>query len=200
MLVSICGTPGVGKTTAASMLADHGWEIIQEKDLISDLSLFDEIDMENGELIVEPDILRKGFRVWAEKLTADTVLEGHLSYLAPADLVLLMRIDPLVVRERLLKRDYSEDKITDNVEAEALGYIFFRCCEEEENALLEKDWKEMGKGQALLLERDVTDLSPEAISEWFLEMIGAFRDKKLKMISLYRPGKVDWLEAYAEWF
>ena len=200
MLVSICGTPGVGKTTAASMLADHGWDIIREKDLISDLSLFDEIDAENGDMIVDPDILREGFRCWAEKLTSDTVLEGHLSYLAPADLVILMRLDPLVVRERLLKRNYSEDKITDNIEAEALGYILFRCCEEEEKALGEKDWKEIGKGQSLIIERDVTNMSPEIISEWFIEMIGALRDKKLKMISLYRPGKVDWLEAYAEWF
>ncbi len=200
MLVSICGTPGVGKTTAASMLAGQGWDIIQEKDLISDLSLFEEIDTENDEMIVDPDILRDGFRCWAEKLNSDAILEGHLSYLAPADLVLLMRLDPREIKERLLKRDYHEDKINDNVEAEALGYILIRCCEGEEKALGEKEWKEIGKGQALIVERDVTGMSPEIISRWFLEMIGAFRDKKLKMISLYRPGKVDWLEAYAEWF
>jgi adenylate kinase len=200
MLISVCGTPGTGKTTAVESLKTSGWNVVQERDLIQDLSLFERIDEDHDEMIVEPDDLRSGLIRWATDLGHDTIIDGHLSYLAPSDMIILLRLDPGELSSRLSLRGYDEEKIRDNVEAEAVGYLVTKCIEEEEAVLGGREWKEMIPGGKLLMERDVTGLSSNEITAWINEVIDAYRGKKLNVISRYRPGNVDWLEAHSKWY
>jgi adenylate kinase len=49
------------------------------------------------------------------------IIEGHLSHYFPkADLVMVFRTEPHILKGRLQKRDWKEDKIRENLEAEAL--------------------------------------------------------------------------------
>ena len=199
MLISVCGTPGVGKTTVSSMFSDQGWKVISEKDLIRDMSLFDEMDTKNDEMIVDLEVVRNGFEKWAEDRTQDTILDGHLSYLAPSDIIFILRLDPQVLKERLSLRNYDQEKIDSNVGSEVIGYLLVKSVEEEQKVIDNNDAQWMGDGRKLVLERDITSLSKDEILGWMLEMIEAFRGKRLKTVSLYRPGKIDWLEAYSQW-
>ncbi len=50
MIVSLCGTPGVGKTTTASRLSDLGIEVLSEKEAIKEMGLYEEYDIKNDEV------------------------------------------------------------------------------------------------------------------------------------------------------
>lgn len=200
MLVSLCGTPGVGKTSTARQLIKHGIEVLSERELIEKMELYESYDKENDEFIVNPDVLRRGWRSLKGTICGDTVIEGHMSYLAPSNLTLVLRVRPSIVKNRLVERDYREEKIRENVEAEALGYLLIMAWEEEDRANDGGDWTFLEGGGKVVLEKDVTDLSPEEIAEWVLEMMDAAREKRLSPLLRYRPGKVDWLEECAEWF
>ena len=50
------------------------------------------------------------------------IFEGHVSHLLDgADKVIVLRVRPEILAERLNARNYSESKIRENLEAEALG-------------------------------------------------------------------------------
>jgi adenylate kinase len=200
MLVSLCGTPGVGKTTVACELKRRGLHILSEREVVEDLKLFDSYDPESDEYVVDPSILGEGLACIREKLDTDTVIEGHLSYLAPSDLTVILRVHPRILKERLDGRDYPDSKVRDNTEAEMLGYILIKAWEEEDAANENGDWTELKPGGRIVLERDVTGMPPVEVADWIVGMIEAFREKKLSTLLHFRPGKVDWLEECAEWF
>ncbi len=145
-------------------------------------------------------MVREGLTHLSENIKGDAVIEGHLSYLAPSDLMIIIRLDPSILRKRLNERGYSDEKVKENIEAEALGYLLTKAWEEEDRANSESDWTALDKGGRVVLERDVSGLSSEDIADWIIEMIKAAREKRLSTLLHYRPGKVDWLEECAEWF
>ena len=50
------------------------------------------------------------------------IFEGHVTHLLDgADRVVVLRVRPEILEKRLEERDYSESKIRENLEAEALG-------------------------------------------------------------------------------
>ena len=200
MLISICGTPCSGKTTSSKILKKNGWDVINDRDLIRHLSLFEEVDENSGELIVDTDEIREGFTRWAADNGPRSVLEGHLSYLAPFDICFILRLDPLELKNRLSSRGYTEVKVKDNLESEALGYVTIKAIEEWE----ERTGISISEGYVasnpLVLERDITGMSPDDIGKWFLSVIDSTGGERLNSISLYRPGSIDFLEAYSKWF
>ncbi len=200
MIVSLCGTPGVGKTTTAALLRDRGIEVISEKETIKEMGLYEEYDITNDEYIVDLSVVREGLTHLVGRIKGDAVIEGHLSYLAPSDLMIIMRLDPSLLSKRLNERGYSVEKVKENIEAEALGYLLTKALEEEDRVNGNGDRTGVGKVGRVVVERDVTGLSPEDIAAWIIEMMEAEREKRLSTILHYRPGKVDWLEEWAKWF
>jgi broad-specificity NMP kinase len=178
----------------------HGIAVLSERKLIEDMGLYDSYDEENDEFIVDPDVLRRGWNGLKETMSGDTILEGHMSYLAPSDLTLILRVRPSIVKNRLEERDYRIEKVRENVEAEALGYLLIMAREEEDRANEGGDWTLLNDGSRIVLENNVTDLSPKEVANWVLEMMRAVREKRLSSILRYRPGNIDWLEECAEWF
>ena len=63
--------------------------------------------------------------VWPEE--SCILIDGHLSHLLSVDAAVIIRCEPSVLRERLQSRDYSVQKVEENVECELIGLITAEC-------------------------------------------------------------------------
>jgi adenylate kinase len=150
MRIAITGTPGVGKTTVAKLLA-------QELD-------FDYIDLnklaEDKDLITGTDVRRNAKIINIKalptlQLPKNCVIDGHLSQYCKADLVIVLRCDPRELRKRLAQKRWGLPKVKENLEAEALGVI----------ALEARDLNPE------TYEMDVTKILPQYTAEAIVEMV-----------------------------
>lgn len=128
-VIFISGTPCTGKTTVATDLNDY----LSENGFNSRLIKINDFAFENDLVLGEdPDKLYKVIDI--DKLNDclneeigknnDVVLivEGHLSHLCVgADKMIVLRLNPSILKERLEERNYTESKIQENLEAEALA-------------------------------------------------------------------------------
>jgi len=161
MEIALTGTPGTGKSTAAR-LVDAGFRVIDLNGIIKDGYNIG-ADPERGSLIADLDRLEG----YVEKLHGDYIIEGHVSHFLPADLVVVLRTSPAVLRKRLAERGWSRPKIDENVEAEALDVILVEALEMNDR----------------VCEVDATSMTPEQVAEAVREIAGG-TDK-------YKPGSVD---------
>lgn len=200
MITSLCGTPGTGKTTTSALLRADGLKVIALTELIKDLKADEGTDPGTGELIVDLGFLRTALEGWAGRTQGDIMVEGHLSYLAPASLVLLFRTDPNVILDRLLARGYSEEKARENAEAEAVSYLLFECMGQEKEALSGMDWTALPEDCPVVLEVDATFMGPREQADWVKAMIGARKEKRYIDMLPFRPPVVDWIEVVSGWY
>lgn len=162
MRICITGTPGTGKTSVTEELEGFNridlTEFIREKGLGQ---VRNEIEVETEKVVntLENEI----------KDEEDVVVEGHLSHHLPADLCIVLRCRPDVLKSRLSERDYSEQKIDENVQAEILDLILSETVEKQEN----------------ILEIDTTERKPEDVAQ-------EIQDKIKKNETGY--GSIDWTE------
>ena len=117
--IFITGTPCTGNTTIASKLngrlikindlaRSHGFIIGVDEDKGYEIIDIEKLSLYVGELINESEEL--------------LIFEGHVTHLLDgADRVIVLRVRPEILEKRLEARDYSESKIRENLEAEALG-------------------------------------------------------------------------------
>ena len=120
-IYALTGTPGTGKTSISKNLNK---KVLHLSNLYSKSS---EGKNENGEWIVDLDKLNSLIQ---EKLVDNMVVEGHFAHLMDnMDHIIVLRCDPRELRIRMNKRKYSEDKIKENLEAEAIGLIYSEACE-----------------------------------------------------------------------
>jgi adenylate kinase len=123
MFVALTGTPGVGKTSVGGILAKWGFEVIYLKGL-------------ENKCVVGCDKKRLCPIFDIEKISASlieqtrhqsgglVIVEGHLSHLlSRIDKIIVLRCHPEILRNRLVKKGWSLDKICENVMAEALDVI-----------------------------------------------------------------------------
>ena len=148
-VIFITGTPGVGKTTVANYLnkelkKKYNSKIFQINEIAIENDLIQGIDSKKKYKIVDIDKLNKKlFEIINEDNTKDlnyniekneesvsddleileiAIFEGHLSHLCDyCDKVVVLRLNPKSLEKRLKKRDYSESKIQENLEAESLA-------------------------------------------------------------------------------
>ncbi|MBE27591.1 MAG: toxin [Euryarchaeota archaeon] len=111
---ALTGTPGTGKTTISALL---------QNDLISLSDYYEEFSdgrAKDGEWVVNIKRLESSI----ESLEWE-VAEGNFSHqLNIVDKVIVLRCDPAVLVNRLKERNYSNKKIRENLEAEAMGIIY----------------------------------------------------------------------------
>lgn len=119
--IFITGTPCTGKTTVSEVLSKRlNCKLIKINDLAIENDLVLGIDEDKGYKVIDIDALDDK----VSNLIDDevTIFEGHLSHLCHgADKVIVLRVKPEILQKRLEARDYSESKIRENLEAEALG-------------------------------------------------------------------------------
>jgi adenylate kinase len=164
MKIALTGTPGTGKSTVAEMVGS-GFIIIRVNDLIKEKYNIG-LDVERNSWIA--DIL--SLSRYINTLQGDMILEGHISHLLPVDVIIVLRASPTVLRKRLASRGWSDMKIKENVEAEALDVIL---CE-----AVDTDKK--------VYEIDTTNMTPMQVKEAVLEIIGGTDN--------YQVGGVDFSE------
>ena len=166
IVVFISGTPCTGKTTIATELNEYfssnGFDskLIKVNDFAieNDLVLGEDpdkfykvidIDKLNESLNKEIDISKSKNQI--------LIVEGHLSHLCEgADKMIILRLKPSALEERLKERDYSESKINENLEAEALAV-----CSAEAYEIYGEKTNEI----------DVTDKSIEEIRDMMIDIL-----------------------------
>lgn len=117
--IVITGVPGTGKTTLSKKLAGEIDEDVMHinSGFIRNKGLVDE-DLSGPEVNVNLKKLRKFL------LNEEGIMESHLlcEIKLPDSLVIVLRCNPEILRERLKVREYSEEKLRENLECEALDY------------------------------------------------------------------------------
>ena len=122
MIIALTGVPGTGKTTIAAILAKK----LQAK-LISLNYLVEKFNLGSKceALIADIESIRKYIETEKTRQKEGIILiEGHISHLLPADLIVVLRCNPRELYKRLHRR-YSQnpEKIMENLEAEIIGVI-----------------------------------------------------------------------------
>ena len=165
MRIALTGTPGTGKTTVAALLP---YRVIDLNALVKGgLNLG--TDPERG--CLDADV--EGLELKLTEMITDevTILEGHFSHYF-ADEAIVLRLAPPELEKRLEARGYSEKKIQENLESEALDLILAEAVEF------------CGR----VNEIDTTGKSPQEVADL---VVRAIRNG----IEL-EPGQVDWLESF----
>lgn len=130
MIITLTGTPGTGKTTVAERLTDEGFEIVGLTQFLEEKNIG---EIQEGEREVPVEEMVK--KVQREEFEEDTVIEGHLSHHIPSDVCVVLRCRPDILEERLSERDYSDEKVRENVEAETLDVILSEAIQEQETVI-----------------------------------------------------------------
>lgn len=137
-IIYISGTPCTGKTTISSELADKlikdgfNCKFIKINDFAISNNFVDGEDPDKFYKVINIEKLDEGlnkelddfFKGVGSEDNSDkiAIVEGHLSHLCyGADKMIVFRLDPNILEERLNERNYSESKIFENCEAEALA-------------------------------------------------------------------------------
>lgn len=121
--IFITGTPCTGKTTVSEILSNKlNCNLIKINDLAIDNDFVLGIDDEKGYKVIDIDALDEKVSEIIDNSEELLIFEGHLAHLCSgADKVIVLRVRPEILRSRLKARDYSESKIQENLEAEAMG-------------------------------------------------------------------------------
>ena len=121
---ALTGTPGTGKTSLKKHL---------NKKIISLSEYYEQASdgkTDNGEWIVDIEKL--------DNILEDSdcnFFEGNFSHkLDKIDKVIVLRCDPQILEKRLESRNYSKNKVRENLEAEAIGLIYSEAIEIQDRA------------------------------------------------------------------
>jgi len=171
MRVAVTGTPGVGKTSACSFV--KGLKVLHVNNLVDQLGLKTSYDRKRRTKEVDVKSLAKA----VAKMEGDFVVEGHFSHMLGPDVAVVLRCSPKVLETRLRKMGWSEKKVRENVEAEAVDVILIEPLESVPD----------------VCELDTTKMSSRAVARAIDTIIAGEREK-------YRVGNVDWSEEVLSWF
>ena len=170
MLLVISGTPGTGKTIIAKRVAGMlRAKLLTTNLLVKKYKIPTTLDKKTKTNIIDTRKLAAAAKCEAKKYE-NCVFEGHLAHFTHADLTIILRTSPSELERRLKKKGWSERKIKENVEAEAMGII----SGEVKNAI----------------EIDTTRKSPKSVTLLILKLLNS--------CSLQRKysKKIDWSKQY----
>ena len=124
--IIVTGTPGSGKTTVAMRLAKHlDFLYIDVNKIISKHKLSQGSDRTRKCKIIDTKELNKHLKLII-KQNNNSVIDSHLSHFLPkssVDLCIITRCNLKLLKSRLKRRDYSKDKIEENIEVEIMEVI-----------------------------------------------------------------------------
>ena len=151
--VFITGTPCTGKTTIASRLNGH---IIKINDLARSHGFIIGVDEQKGYEIIDIEKLSDYVSEMIQNTQDLLIFEGHVSHLLDgADKVIVLRVRPEILKTRLDERGYSDSKIRENLEAEALGVCSAESCEKYSDRTYEIDVSDMTVDESVRLIEDI---------------------------------------------
>ena len=171
--IFITGTPCTGKTTVSEKLSEKlNCRLIKINDLAIENDFVLGIDDKKGYKVIDIPALNEKVAEIIAGSEDMLIFEGHLAHLCDgADKVIVLRVRPEILRSRLEERDYSEAKIQENLEAEAMGV-----CTSEAYDIYGEDISEI----------DVSDLTVDEIVDEISGVISASKT--------YPVGEVDFMD------
>ncbi len=120
--IIVTGSVCSGKTTVAKLIAKkHNYKYIDVNKIIKEKKLAEGYDEELDSYIVNEDKLVKVIKDLIEKSRKKLVIDSHLSHYLPkkyVELCIITKCDLKELKIRLKKRNYSEKKIKNNLDAE----------------------------------------------------------------------------------
>ena len=117
-VIALTGSPGTGKSTLASRLQKEGLTIITLEEAAESVDAVSQF----GELR-EVEIPK--LAEWKWEGDSHCLIDGHLSHHCPIDAVIVLRCNPLELRNRLEQRTgYGPSKIESNVEWELISGVW----------------------------------------------------------------------------
>lgn len=182
MLIGLTGTPGTGKTSVSKFLEKkRQWKVIHLNDLIKEEHLYTEIDEKRDAVIADMELIRerlkKDIGKTAEKDEELVILESHLAHYI-ADAVIVLRVHPAELKNRLKTRDYNEEKIKENIEAEALDVILVEAFE----------WCKK------VFEVNTTGKTVEEIGKDIERIVDHILSESEEELPEYEPGSIEWID------
>ncbi len=171
MILGVSGTPCVGKSTASALLREMGEKVVDINALVLHQGF--SLGFDGDCAVADIPALR-------EHLTnlddgeEGLVVEGHLAHLV-ADVCIVVRCSPWVLEKRLKGRGYSEQKVIENAQAEALDVILVEAVE----------------GCERVYEVDATHTSPDQLAHTLMRIIEA--EKSGTPLEGFEPGKLDFM-------
>lgn len=175
MLLAITGTPGTGKSSVCTAL---GLDYVDLHRVIEELGLYTGLDPDRGSLIADLDRLRDYIHQIAGP---QLILEGHLAHLLEPEVAIVLRANPIVLAGRLEQKGFPQQKIQENVEAEALDVILVEAVDL----------------CAVVYEVDTSAMSSEEVAAIVRAIIAAETvesesEQRAALRQRYAPGSVDW--------
>jgi adenylate kinase len=164
---ALTGTPGTGKTSISKLL---NTKVVHLSDYYEASS---EGKTNSGEWLIDLDKMNNLVKEFDE-----VFYEGHTSQtLDNLDMVILLRCDPSILKDRLASRNYSEEKINENLEAEALNIIYDEALE---NVTADK-----------IFQLDTTKQTPQESAKKLIEFING---------NIKLDENFDYSERIMEWY
>ena len=153
--IFITGTPCTGKTTIASKLNGR---LIKINDLARSHDFILGVDEDKGYQIIDIDKLSEHIYHLIQNSDETLIFEGHVSHLCDgADKVIVLRVRPEILEKRLMKRNYSDSKIRENLEAEALGVCSAEAYDKYTDKVYEVDVSDLTIDETVILVEKIID-------------------------------------------
>lgn len=176
MRVALTGTPGTGKTSVAALLEKEGFTVVSLHVLAQENKCICGTDKKRDTQLVDIEKLDKYIRK-AFKTDELVFFEGHLGHLLSSmEKVIILRCHPKKLKKRLLRKKWSDQKVMENVDAEALDVIL---CEAVENHLTKN-----------IFEIDTSDRSIKEVALSVREIVNT----NFEPTEPYTIGRIDWSE------
>ncbi|RLE86603.1 MAG: hypothetical protein DRJ49_07615 [Thermoprotei archaeon] len=179
----VTGSPGTGKTTIAKKLSKLlSSEYLNPAEIALRERFVKEYDERLRTFVVDIELLRNYLYELLGNMSKSYVIDTHLVEAIPQstiDLVIVLRLNPKELFNRLRLRNYPLQKIKENVQSEFLDYILVKSIE-----LF---------GEERVHEIDTTGRSIQSIVEEILEVKKDPSRKKLGIVNwLSREELIKW--------
>lgn len=172
-VILVGGSPGTGKTAVAKILASKlSVEAISLSELANESGCVTAEDKARNTGIIDEDCLVEALLDLTDNRSRRMVIEGHYIDLVPSSSVqwiFILRTRPEILKDRLTKRNYSREKVIENVEAEVIGVCQLDAID--------------SFGESRVFEIDTSELSASQTVEKIEELM------KNKSI----PTRIDWM-------